>query len=176
MKYDKYKPKVLDWLASLVNHTFIHHFSDKWISVGIWNNELSISLDLRQLNQVELFNKLPNEIKGCLQEGTGKLVNEKTLYFKVSEIVPFEYPTIVSSRLTTTNKHQESEKGGWYIKGRYYNSYDWELILSDGSTIEYSNYKDTMDLKETDLIFKTKIEEKEFYKFIEDFKPSNYDI
>lgn len=170
MKYDKYKPKILDWLSSLVNHTFTHHFSDKWISVNISNNQLSISFDFRQPNQVELFDKLPNEIKGCLQDGTGKLVNKKTLYFKVSEIVTFEYPTIISSKLITNVKHQESEKGGWYIKGKYYNSYDWELTLSDGSTIEYSNYKDTMDLKETDLIFKTKIEEKEFYKFIENLK------
>lgn len=170
MKYDKYKPKILDWLASLVNHTFTHHFSDKWISVNIWDNQLSISFDFRQPNQTELFDKLPNEIKGCLQHGTGKLVNEKTLYFKVSEIIPFEYPIIVSSKLVKTNKHQESEKGGWYIKGSYWYSYDWELALSDGSTIEYSNQKNTMDLKETDVIFKTRIEEKEFYKFIENLR------
>lgn len=170
MKYDKYKPKILDWLSSLVNHTFTHHSSDKWINVNIWNDELSISFDLRQPNQKELFDKLPNKIKGCLQDGTGKLVNEKTLYFKVSEIVPFEYPTIMSSILITTVEHQESEKGGWYIKGSYWYSYDWGLALSDGTIIEYTNQKDTMDLKETDIIFKTKIEEREFYKFIENLK------
>jgi hypothetical protein len=163
---DNLKPQILDWLSSLVNHEFKHHFSDKWISINIYNDTLNISFDFRQPNQVELFNKLPDNLKGCLQYGTGKKVNEKNLYFKISDIIKFEYPSIKSYKLLQKNKHQESEKGGWYIKGSYWYSYDWEILLSDGNIISYNNQKDKMDLKESDFIFKTKIQEYQFKKFI----------
>lgn len=171
MKSDNHKSKILDWLSSLVNHSFEHHFSDKWISVDIWDNIVSISLDLRQPNQLELFNKLPKENKGCLQKGTGKLVNEQTLYFKLSDICEIEYPTIVSHKLIKRNEHQESEKGGWYIVGSYWYSYDWELTLSDNTTIQYNNQKNKMDLKESSRIFKNIIQEREFFKFIDSLPP-----
>ncbi len=169
MTFDKYKSKILDWLSILVNHDFKHDYKDSFISVNIWNNILTITLDLRQDNHVELFNKLPQNIKGCLQYGTDKIVNEKTLYFKISELCSFEYPVISSYKLLTTHKHQESEKGGWYIRGSYWYSYDWEIILSDDSTITYSNQTNKMDLTESDVVYKTKIETKVFINFIEAF-------
>lgn len=167
MEYNK--SKVLDWLSSLIDYKFKHHFSDRWISVNVWDNTLSISFDHRQSNQVELFNKLPKEIKGCLQKGTGILVNENTLYFTLSELVNIIYPKIVSYKQIKNTRHNESVKGGGYVKGSYWYTYDWELTLSDGSTIEYHNQVNKMNLTESDYIFKCRIEEREFNKFIENF-------
>jgi hypothetical protein len=167
---DKLKPKILDWLSSLVDHKFEHNFSDQWINVNIYDGTLSISLDFRQPCQLELFNKLPDNLKGCLQRGTGKLVNEKNLYFNVEDIVDFEYPTIIKSKLIKRDKHQESEKGGWYIAGKYYYSYTWELTLSDGTTMIYKNQVPKMDLKESSYTFKSNIQDYHFEKFIESFE------
>jgi hypothetical protein len=166
---DKLKSKILDWLSSLVNHKFEHHFSDQWINVHIYDGRLSVFLDFRQPNQVELFNKLPDSLKGCLQKGTGKLVNEKTLYFNIEDIIDFEYPTIVSSKLIKRDKHQESEKGGWYIVGSYWYSYTWELTLSDGTTMIYKNQENKMDLEESSYTFRANVQEYHFEKFIENF-------
>jgi len=159
------KSKVLDWLSAMVNHTFNHHFSDKWINVNIWNNDLTISFDSRQENQVELFNKLPDNIKGCIQRNTNKRVNEKTLYFKVSEICNIIYPDIVSNKLIKKTKHQ-SGSGGWIDVGEYFYTYDWEVLLSDNTTINYNNQEPKMDMIKGDYSFNRRIQEREFKKLI----------
>jgi hypothetical protein len=169
MDNDKYKPAVLNWLSEMVNYKFEHHYSDKWINVNIRGEQLSISFDTRQNNQVELFKKLPECLKGVKNIYTGELVNKHNLYFKITEICKFEYPKIISSKVIKKNKHQETEKG-WYIKGSYWYSYDWEVTLSDGTTINYHNQNEKMDLKEDSNTFKTKICEREFYKFVSKFK------
>lgn len=167
----KQKALILDWLSSLVGYVFPHQFSDQFIHVSIWNDQLSIGLDFRQPAQLDLFEKLPKELKGCLQYGTGKLVNEQNLYFKISEICSFIYPTINYSKLIRREKHQ-SGSGGWIDVGEYFYTYDWELTLSDGSTIFHHNQSEIMDLVEESVLFRTKIQEKEFFKFINSYDKS----
>lgn len=164
MKTDQ-KSKVLDWLSSLVDHEFTHHFSDNFISVNIWDDVLTIGLDFRQPNQTELFEKLPQQIKGCLQRGTGKLVNTNTLYFKVSDVCKVDYPDITGSELIKKDEHQ-SGSGGWIDVGEYFYTYDWRVNLSDGTFVEYHTQKDTMDLTENHVIYKTLIQKREFLNFI----------
>jgi len=165
MQNEKLKPLILDWLSSLVDHTFSHHFSDVFIHYSIWDDQLCISLDFRQANQQELFDKLPKHIKGTPQRNTGIMVNLYTLYFKVSEICQFDYPEIISHELIKKTKHQSSEKG-WYIKGEHFYTYDWKVNLSDGTSITYHNQKEQMDMVKNDHIYNCRIQEREFEKFI----------
>ena len=168
---DKYKAKILDWLASIVNHKFQHHFSDKWVSVNLWDNYLSISLDFRQQNQIELFNLLPEEFKGTRQHRTNKLVNENILYFKIDDVCNIKYPEIISSKLLEVTKHQ-SGSGGWIDVGEFFYTYDWEVFLSDNTTIIYNNQKDTMDMIKGDYIYNKTIQEREFKKFLDSISNS----
>jgi hypothetical protein len=163
-----YKPRILDWLSSLVNHKFKHHHSDNWIIVSIWDDVLTITLDFRQPNQLELFNKLPTHLKGCLQIGTNKLVNEKTLYFKVSEICNVNYPDIIWHKLINKTKHQSGSKG-WTDTGDFFYTYKWELFLSDNTSIMYSNQRNKMDMVKGNYIYNKTIQEREFKKFIMTF-------
>jgi hypothetical protein len=159
------KPQVLDWLASLVNIQFNHHFSDRWVKINIWDNVLTISLDFRQPAQKELFDLLPDSYKGVKQIGTNKLVNKTTLYFKISDLFPINYPDIIKSELINKKKHQ-SGSGGWIDVGDFFYTYDWLVYLSDGTTIKHHNQNKTMDMIKDDCIYNTKIQKREFINFI----------
>lgn len=163
--YNKLKPAILDWLASTVNYKFKHHFSDTWINCTIWDNQLSISLDFRQDSHKELFKKLPNKYKGCLQYGTGKLVNDKTLYFNIENLIDINYPEITNSTLLRRNKVRGG-KGGWYSASDDFYTYDWEVQLDDGTTINYHNQINKMDMIKGDFIYNAEIQEREFVKFL----------
>jgi len=167
-KYN-YNSLLLDWLSSLVNYSFIHSFSDNWAKYNIWDGELMVSLDFRQNTHKELFDLLPSKYKGCKQKGTGKLVNEKTLYFKLFDFIDISYPEIESSILIQRHKHQSTEHG-WNIVGEYFYTYNWLVSLSDGTDIHYSNQEDKMDMIKGDFIYNARIQERAFKSFLESFK------
>lgn len=157
---------ILDWFSNMVDHSFIHSFRDKWMMYSIWNGTLSIRLDLETKEQKELFDLLPSNYKGCAQYGTGKLVNERVLYFKVEDIIPISYPDIIGSKLIHKEKHQ-STNHGWIETGCYFYTYDWQVLLSDETSILYHNQLDKMDMIKGDYIYNARIQEREFYKFLE---------
>jgi hypothetical protein len=162
---NKNKTLILDWLSKQVNYKFEHSFKNGWINVGVWDSMLSISLDFRVKEQQELFDLLPVKYKGCLQHGTGILVNEKVLYFNVHDICKVEYPDIVGSKLLTKHKNQGG-KGGWTSADDWFYTYLWEINLSDGTTIQYKNQQDYVDLVKGNIIYTKIIDERTLFEFL----------
>lgn len=154
----KTKPMILDWLASTVGTEFQHSYSDQWIVWSIWNGNLDISLDFRQTTHRELFEKLPNANKGCLS-WEGKLVNTKTLYYKVSNLTKVDYPDIVRHRLIRHIRHKDDDGDTFYV-------YEWEVFLSDGSSLFYSNQDKCMDMVKSNFSYRCTIEQRAFINFL----------
>lgn len=154
----KYKPAVIDWLVNRFGLSpYNHSFKDQWIVVSIWDGSLSIYFDTRQPEQVELFNSIPDEFKGCLQQGTGKLVNKDNLYFYFGKEWQVEYPTITGSKIIKEAKHVDNDGDDFYV-------YDQLINLSDGTQIIYSNQAKRLDI--SDYSFRTIIQERFFYQMI----------
>src|SRR5688572_21853185 len=87
----KTKPALLEWMANKFGVKYAHSFKDQFIHWSIWDGSLSISLDLRDEAQKVLFDAIPAKHKGCKQKRTGKLVNERTIYFDLNEEFKIEY-------------------------------------------------------------------------------------
>lgn len=153
-----FKPAVIDWLVNRFSlPPFNHSFKDQWIRVNIWDGSLSIGFDTRQAEQVALFNSIPDEFKGCLQRGTGKLVNKDNLYFYFDKEWQVEYPTITGSKIIKETKHVDNDGDDFYV-------YDQLINLSDGTQIIYSNQNKKLDI--ADCSFRTIIQERFFYQII----------
>lgn len=160
------KIHILSWLAEIANYDFNHSYSDQFITWSIQDDRIWIALDFRQKSQAELFEKLPLKYKGIRQDGTGLMVNMNSIYINLNDFFPIEYPDIISSKLVNSQKHQSTEKGGWYIRGEYFYTYDWEVLLSDGDTIKYHNQRPKMDMIKGDFYYKNRILTKELHKFL----------
>lgn len=137
-----YKPMILTWLASRYGIKYIHSFRDKFISFHAYefNDTISISLDLRDENQQKLFKELPEEIKGCRQKGTGKLVNKTTIYIPHKDLFELSYPQVVNWKLFHTEKSKDNDGDDFY-------SYTWKIFLSD-NTVVYSSNNSNSQLKD----------------------------
>jgi len=164
------KPLILDWLASLFGYKdYPHSFKDQWISWNIWDGELSIGFDLRQEEQSRLLSLIHPRFLGCPQSGTLKVVNEKNFYLQLSRLLHIEYPEIKNSKLVSKNKHSGGT-GGWSSPSDDFYTYDWEVFLSDGTSLLYNNQSEKMDLKKGDFIYNSIIQERAFVKFLKERK------
>ena len=62
---------------------------------------------------------------------------------------------------------QRGGTGGWHSASDDFYTYDWEVFLSDGSSILYHNQKDKMDMVKGDFIYNATIQERAFVKFLD---------
>jgi len=157
----KYKPLILKWLSGLFGYeNYPHSFKDQWITWNIWDGELSVSFDLRQEEQVRLLSLIHPRFLGCPQYKTLKVVNEKSFYLQLKQLLYIEYPEIKGSKKISQTKHKDND-------GDIFHTYDWEVFLSDGSSILYHNQKDKMDMRQGDFIYNATIQERAFVKFLQ---------
>ena len=157
----KYKPLILKWLSSLFGYeNYPHSFKDQWINWDIWDGELSVSFDLRQEEQVKLLSLIHPRFLWCPQYKTLKVVNEKSFYLHLKQLLHIEYPEIKGSKKIDQTKHKDNDGDTFY-------TYDWEVFLSDGSSILYHNQKDKMDMVKGDFIYNATIQERAFVKFLD---------
>lgn len=162
------KPLILKWLAKQFGYeNYPHSYTDQWITWDVYNGMLTVSFDLRQDEHNKLLSLIPKQFLGIPQSRTLKIVNENSFYIRLEHLLNIEYPDIVGNELIEKHRHQSTEKGGWYIKGEYFHTYDWVVYLSDGTTIRYTNRSDVMDLMKKDYIYKSIIEERAFLRFLE---------
>lgn len=156
----KIRPLILTWLCSLVGIDYKHDWRDQWISWNIWDGRLSISLDQGVDAQKELFEALPMENKGTKQYKTGILVNKDVLYYSVEDIVDVSYPEISNHILKYKHRHVDND-------GDEFFTYDWQVFLSDGTSIMYNNQYWHMDLKKGDYIYNATIQERAYVTFLQ---------
>lgn len=162
----KCKPLILKWLSSLFGYNdYPHSFKDQWITYNIWDGELSISFDSRQEEQVKLLSLIHPRFLGCPQYKTLKVVNEKSFYIQLKHLLHIEYPEINGSKLIRRNKINGGT-GGWHSASDDFYTYDWEVFLSDGSSLFYNTQKDKMDMVKGDFVYNATIQERAFVKFL----------
>lgn len=165
----KIKPLILKWLSNLFGYeNYPNSFKDQWISWNIWDGELSVSFDLRQEEQLKLLSLIHPCFLGCPQYKTLKVVNEKNFYLQLKQLLHIEYPEITGSKLLSKDK-QRGGTGGWHSASDDFYTYDWEVFLSDGSSLFYHNQKDTMDMVKGDFIYNATIQERAFVNFLQGF-------
>jgi len=164
---NNYSKEIGKWLCKQFNYpNQSNNFNSNWIKWNIWDGKLTIDFDTRIDDQNILISCIPLQFMGTIQHNTLKIVNKNTFYLPIEKLLQIKYPKITHSILLKTIKNQQSEKGGWYIKGEYWYSYDWEIFLDDNTSILYHNQLDKMDLTEESLVFKTRIQEREFINFL----------
>jgi hypothetical protein len=106
----KYKPLILKWLSGLFGYeNYPHSFKDQWITWNIWDGELSVSFDLRQEEQVRLLSLIHPRFLGCPQYKTLKVVNEKSFYLQLKQLLYIEYPGIKGSKKISQTKHKDND-------------------------------------------------------------------
>lgn len=161
---------LLKWLfKQFGNNDHTPSFKDGWILPNItFNNRLSVSFDSRVEEQMELIKMIPPQFMGTPQKRTLLIVNPQTFYLDLNDLLDLKYPSIVDYRLVKTNTHKGG-KGGWSSPSDEFQSYDWELMLSDGTMMDHNNQSKTIDIAalETSWIYRSRIEEREFIKFLE---------
>jgi hypothetical protein len=160
------KPLILKWLCELFNYNnYPHSFKDQWISWTIWQGELSVSFDLRQDEQIKLISLIHPRFLGCPQHRTLKIVNETNFYLQLDRLLDIKYPEIKNSRLIRRNK-ERGGTGGWSSPSDDFYTYDWEVFLSDSTSIFYHNQKDKMDMVKGDFVYTATIQERAFVEFL----------
>ena len=158
----KYKPMILKWLCNLVGYKdYPHSFKDQWINWSIWNGELTISFDDKRTEEHKrLLELIPGTFLGVPQYITLKIVNKTTFYLSLERIASISYPDITDSKLINKNKHPDGEGGSFY-------SYDWQVFLSDGSSVHYHNQVEIMDMKKGDYLYNCIIQTRFFTRFLD---------
>lgn len=106
---------------------------------------------------------------GQIQSHTLKIVNTTYFYLPLDKLLTIDYPEIVGHKLIHKVKHN-SGSGGWIDKGEFFYTYDWEVTLSDNTTILYHNQKDTMDMVRDSFIYRDKINERAFISFLQKYQ------
>lgn len=160
------KPLILKWLSKQFGYiNYPHSFKDQWINWNVNNGEICVGFDLRQNEQVKLLSLIPTRFLGTPQRGTLKIVNDQNFYLQLNRITNIEYPSIEKSVLLKKEKHTGG-KGGWISASDSFYTYDWEVFLSDGSSVYYHNQKDFMDMKEGDSSYNSIIHERAFVSFL----------
>lgn len=161
----KYKPVILKWLSDLFGYNdYPHSFTDQFINWSVWDGELSIRFDLRAYEQAKLLSLIHPRFLGCPQKGTLKVVNEKSFYLKLNDLLNIEYPEITSSKLINKKTHIDEDQDIFY-------TYSWEVFLSDNTSILYNNQKNNMDMVKGDFIYNSIIQERAFIKFLDTINP-----
>lgn len=154
------KPLILKWLCETFGSgNFPHAFTDQWITWSIWDGELTIGFDRRQLTHVELFSRIPDRFKGVPQNCTLKIVNGHNFYMSVRHLGTIQYPKILSSKLIKAHTSKDDDGDTCY------SSY-WEVFLSDETSIIYHNQEQKMDLDWRGFIYDKIIQERFFVNFL----------
>lgn len=162
----KSKPLVLKWLSNHFGYKdYPHSFKDQWINWRVWDGELTVGFDSRVEEQNKLKSMLPVRLMGTPQHRTLKIVNEDSFYLRLETIIHIYYPDIISSSLVSKIKQQGGTRG-WHSPSDDFYTYDWEVVLSDGSSIMYHNQEDKMDMIKGSYIYNAIIQEREFLKFL----------
>jgi hypothetical protein len=156
------KPLILTWLADLFKYKdYPHSHTDQWITWTLWDGQLSVGFDFRQEEHVKLFSMIHPRFKGIPQYTTLKIVNEKSFYLDLKQLLHLKYPNIVSSKLINKVKHKDNDGDTFY-------TYDWEVFLDDDTSIMYHNQKEKMDMVKGDYIYNSIIQEKAFVNFLKE--------
>lgn len=162
----KVKSLILKWLSGLFGYeNYPHSFKDQWIAWNIWEGELSVSFDSRPEEQIKMLSLIHPRFLGCPQYKTLKVVNDKTFYLQLNQLLHIEYPEITGSKLLLKEK-QRGGTGGWHSASDDFYTYDWEVFLSDGSSLFYHSQKCTMDMVKGDFIYNATIQERAFVNFL----------
>jgi hypothetical protein len=154
--------QVIDWLVKKFDlPPYNHSFRDGFALIRIWVGQLTISFDFRCEEQKALFDAIPNEYKGTKQVGTGKLVNEKTLYFDLNKEFDIPYPEVIKINIV---------KDWW--DGPKHDSdsihfFEFELTLADGSIYHNKEQKPHLSKGFYDYVLPSKIQQKFFYEQVE---------
>jgi hypothetical protein len=155
-----YKPLILKWLSKLFNYDdYPHSHTDQWINWHIHDGYLSVSFDLRQIEQIKLLSLIHPRFIGIPQYTTLKIVNEQSFYVELERLFKIDYPNIVYSKLINSVKHKDND-------GDTFHTYDWEVFLEDNSSIIYHNQTQKMDMVKDDYTYKNIIEERSFVEFL----------
>lgn len=160
------KPLILKWLCKQFEcENYPHSFKDQWITWNIWDGILTIGFDLRQEEQKKIISLIPPQFMGTPQYKTLKIVNEYNFYLHLDKLLDINYPDIESSKLVNKTK-EAGGTGGWTSPSDYFYTYDWEVILSDTTSIYYHNQSEKMDMIKGDFIYNKTIQERTFLNFL----------
>jgi hypothetical protein len=163
----KYKPLILKWLAKHFRYeNYPHSFKDQWINWQVWDGDLTVSFDLRQEEHEKLLYMIHPRFLGCPQHKTLKIVNEDTFHLQMKQLLCIEYPTIKKSYMIDKTRHVDND-------GDEFFTYDWEVILSDDSSIMYHNQKNNMDMVKGDFIYNATIQQRAFTRFLDGLNTKN---
>lgn len=154
------KPLVLKWLCDKFGYkSYPHSHADQWINWHIFDGRLSIGFDHRQEEQVKLLSLIPCQLRGAPQSGTLKIVNDDYFYLQLKDAVHIKYPEITGHRLINKEKHVDNDGDTFYV-------YNWEVSLSDGTSIKYRNQNANMDLTKRSFSYDSIIQERCFVEFL----------
>jgi hypothetical protein len=163
----KYKPLILKWLSSLFGYkNYPHSFKDQFISWNIWDGELTVTFDLRQEEQAKLLSLIHPRFLGCPQYKTLKVVNEDSFYLQLRDLLYIKYPEITGN-IFLSRRNQRGGTGGCHSASDDFYTYDWEVFLSDGTSLFYHNQKDKMDMVKGGFIYNARIQERAFVNFLQ---------
>lgn len=158
------KPLLLKFLAKMFGYKdYPHSFKDQWIIWSIWQGRLSIIFDSRVTEQKELIKAIPLQFMGIPQKRTLKIVNKNCFYLQLIDLLDIEYPDIIGYNLISKNKLNDGD-------GDYFYTYDWEVSLSDGTSIFYHNQSETMDMIKGDYSYNNIIQERAFVEYLKAIK------
>ncbi len=156
------KPLIMKWLADLFKYeNYPHSHADQWITWNVWDGNLTVGFDFRQPEHIILFAHIHPRFKGVPQYQTLKIVNEKSFYLDLKQLLHLKYPNILSSRLVNKTAHKDND-------GDIFYSYDWEVFLDDDTSIMYHNQKEKMDMVKGDFIYNSIIQERAFVNFLKE--------
>lgn len=156
----KYKPLILKWLSNVFGYENYHNsFRDQFIIWDTWDGQLTVIFDTRGEEQARLLSLIHPRFIGTPQYGTLKIVNTNTFYLDLNTIIRIKYPDIINSNLIHKNKHVDND-------GDIFYTYDWEVFLSDGTSIYYNNQSEKMDMIKGDFIYNSTIQQRTFIKFL----------
>jgi hypothetical protein len=162
----KLKPLIIKWLAKTFGYdNYPHSFKDQWIIWGVCDGTLSVSFDLRQEEHIKLLSLIHPRFLGCPQYKTLKIVNEKSFYIELNRFLNIQYPEIVSSKLLRKTR-VDGGTGGWRSPSDDFYTYDWDVFLSDGSSVVYHNQTDKMDMVKGSFTYNSIIQERAFTAFL----------
>lgn len=163
------KPLILKWLSELFGYkNYPNSFKDQWISWSIWDGQLSVSFDLRQQEHLKLLSLIHPRFIGIPQIGTLKIVNDKSFYLDIERLLYIDYPEITESKLLKRNK-ERGGTGGWHSLSDDFYTYDWEVSLSDETSIYYHNQEDKMEMVKGDYTYLSIIQERAFVNFLQKY-------
>lgn len=88
-----------------------------------------------------------------------KIVNENNFYLQLKQLLHIEYPDIKGSKLLSKVKHVDNDGDTFY-------TYEWQVFLTDESSVFYKNQENKMDMIKGDFSYQSIIQERTFINFL----------